>query len=278
VHLNGFREGAISWPAPAIVVAHSCVTSWWHACRGGAPDEPRWLTYAGAVDAGLRAVDAWVAPTEAFRLAVQDLYTPPTDGVSIHNGIEIPRLRAHEKRDLILASGRVWDPAKGLAAVLAAAPHLPWAVEIAGQAAGPNGEVTSSAPNVTMLGALPRHLLLEKMREAAIYAAPARYEPFGLGILEAAAAGCALVLSDIPTMRELWDGAALFVPPGDNAGLAGALELLCGNSEIRHEFQKTAFERASRYSIQATAAQYRDLYDALLGRGSPALVHREVRA
>src|SRR5215213_3644322 len=98
VHLNGFREGAISWPAPALVVAHSCVISWWHACRGGAPDEPRWLAYAGAVDAGLRAADAWVAPTEAFRLTIQDLYTPPTEGMSIHNGIKIPGVRAREKR------------------------------------------------------------------------------------------------------------------------------------------------------------------------------------
>ena len=45
----------------------------------------------------------------------------------------------------------------------------------------------------------------------------ARYEPFGLAVLEAAQAGCALVLSDIPTFRELWNGAAQFVPPGDDA-------------------------------------------------------------
>ena len=45
-----------------------------------------------------------------------------------------------------------------------------------------------------------------------IFVSAARYEPFGLAVLEAAQAGCALVLSDIPTFRELWDGAALFVP------------------------------------------------------------------
>ena len=39
----------------------------------------------------------------------------------------------------------------------------------------------------------------------------ARYEPFGLAVLEAAQAGMRLVLSDIPSFRELWDGAATFV-------------------------------------------------------------------
>ncbi len=56
-----------------------------------------------------------------------------------------------------------------------------------------------------------------------IFASAALYEPFGLAVLEAAQAGCALVLSDIPTFRELWDGAALFVPADDAAAFAAAL-------------------------------------------------------
>ena len=59
--------------------------------------------------------------------------------------------------------------------------------------------------------------------KASVFASVSRYEPFGLAVLEAAQAGCALVLSDIPTFRELWDGAALFVPPEDPVALAEAL-------------------------------------------------------
>ena len=51
------------------------------------------------------------------------------------------------------------------------------------------------------------------MARTAVFVSPALYEPFGLAVLEAAQAGCALVLSDIPTFRELWDGVALFVAP-----------------------------------------------------------------
>src|SRR5437660_6422196 len=78
VHLNSYREGALPWPAPVLVVAHSCVMSWWEACHGCLPDEPRWLAYASGVEAGLRAADAWVAPTAAFRDAIESLYAPPT--------------------------------------------------------------------------------------------------------------------------------------------------------------------------------------------------------
>ena len=41
------------------------------------------------------------------------------------------------------------------------------------------------------------------MSRAAIFFSPALYEPFGLGVLEAAARGCALVLADIPSFIAL---------------------------------------------------------------------------
>jgi glycosyltransferase involved in cell wall biosynthesis len=277
VHLNSYREGALAWPAPALVVAHSCVLSWWEACHGCLPDEPRWLAYAEAVEAGLRAADAWVAPTAAFGGTIDSLYAPPTRGSVIHNGIETDRPRAREKREIILAAGRVWDRAKNLGALLAASPGLPWPVEIAGPLNGPCGEVTPQNANVRFLGELPRSQLLALMREAAIYAAPASYEPFGLGILEAAHSGCALVLSDIPTLRELWDDAAMFVEPDNPENITAVLQLLCREPKLRSELQAAASARAEHYAIETTAAKYSALYDRLLGRAC-APCYREARA
>ena len=77
---------------------------------------------------------------------------------------------------------------------------------------------------VRHLGHLPQSKLQAWFERAAIFAAPARYEPFGLSILEAALAGCALVLGDIPSLRENWNDAALFVPPEDSRTLEAALE------------------------------------------------------
>jgi glycosyltransferase involved in cell wall biosynthesis len=90
----------------------------------------------------------------------------------------------------------------------------------------------------------------------------ARYEPFGLAVLEAAQAGCALVVSDIPSFRELWEGAALFVAPDADAALAAAVDSLITDPALRDSLAEAARERARRYSadrmVEGTAAVYRD--------------------
>ena len=63
---------------------------------------------------------------------------------------------------------------------------------------------------------MPRGEVDDWFSRATVYAAPSLYEPFGLAPLQAALHGCALVLSDIGSFRELWDGCAEFVPPGDD--------------------------------------------------------------
>ena len=73
VHLNGYVHGALPWPAPTVVVAHSCVLSWWHAVHG-APAPPEWDRYRNAVRAGLAAADAVVVATTAMLEAVQRWY------------------------------------------------------------------------------------------------------------------------------------------------------------------------------------------------------------
>jgi glycogen(starch) synthase len=65
-------------------------------------------------------------------------------------------------------------------------------------------------PRRTAAPALARELARGDLR------LPARYEPFGLSVLEAALSGCALVLGDIASLREVWGGAACYVRPGDS--------------------------------------------------------------
>src|SRR3546814_15067984 len=67
---------------------------------------------------------------------------------------------------------------------------------------------------------------------AGIFVSPSLYEPFGLAVLEAAMSGCALLLSDIPTFRELWDGAAVFTPAGDSDALADRLQAMAASHDL----------------------------------------------
>jgi len=88
-------------------------------------------------------------------------------------------------------------------------------------------------------------------------------------VLEAAEAACPLVLSDIPTFRELWDGAAIFVPPTEDAAVAEAVEMLASDIRQRTLMASAARRRARRYTAEVMAAKVRALYGTLLARNRP---------
>ncbi|NPU09903.1 glycosyltransferase [Bradyrhizobium sp. 83002] len=267
VHLNSLREATFDWDAPVLAVAHSCVPSWALACNeAGMLQEPRWQRYSELIAAGLRCADAWVAPTCAFGEVIGRLHAPRRPGTLIWNGLAASTLEAarHEKETFVLAAGRMWDKAKNLSTLSKAADGLACPVLVAG--AGSDSTVVTS--NLHQLGELSHDELRRWMGRAAIYASPALYEPFGLSVLEAAAAGCALVLSDIPSFRELWQDAAVFVAPADAGAIRSTLNWLAADPRACATLQDAARRRAARYSLHRMAASYAELYGDLLARAS----------
>ena len=185
--------------------------------------------------------------------------SPRTRGSSIGNGEAEPcgwsgldpRVRGDD--DLggtyegvhALTVGRLWDDAKDLATLDAAAALTATPIHAIGTLSGPNGE-HAHLPNLHTPGPHPQAKLAALLDRRPTFVSTATYEPFGLAVLEAAQAGCPLVLSDIPSFRELWDGAATFVPPRDAAGFARAIEAPTASGEA-------ARERAARYTVDAMA-------------------------
>ncbi|MBH5399803.1 glycosyltransferase family 4 protein [Bradyrhizobium sp. CNPSo 4010] len=274
VHLNSFREATFAWHAPTVLVAHSCVNSWALACHDTAwLSEPRWRRYSERVAAALDMAQAWVCPSRAFHDDITAIYQPRSRGAVIWNGIA-PRAPSGRKQDLIFAAGRLWDRAKNIETLAAAAPGLDWPVEVAGPVDAP------LSTGVTWLGELPHEALETRLQHAAIFVSPALYEPFGLSVLEAAAAGCALVLSDIPTFRELWRGAALFVDPADSEALHRMLAELCADDTGRAKLQRAAYEQSLTYSLRRMTSAYLGLYRDLTAsrRTGAAASDIEVRA
>jgi glycosyltransferase involved in cell wall biosynthesis len=264
VHLNGYTHAPLAWKAPAIVVAHSCVRSWWRAVNGeSAP--PRYDRYSAAVRRGLQAAAAVVAPTHAMLRALRAEYDAPAAGEVIANGCVSPGRRsgAAGKQPLVLAAGRIWDAAKNMAALCRAAAGLTWPVCIAGETRSPDG-IDGAVDHVRTLGHLSTNEMRRWYRRASIYALPARYEPFGLSVLEAARAGCALVLGDMPSLRENWDGVAVFVAPDDVEALRSSIQGLIDDTPRRHILARAAAERAAAFTIGRTADQYLRLYKRVL--------------
>ncbi|HET6632155.1 MAG TPA: glycosyltransferase family 4 protein [Rhodanobacteraceae bacterium] len=258
VHLNHYGHGHLPWPAPAVVVAHSCVCSWHEHVRG-APAGSEWNAYRALVGRGLRAAPLVIAPTAAMLADVARLYGPLRDGRVIHNGRRPDEFEPAPKEDAVLCAGRLWDEAKNVRTLATVAGDLPWPVRVAGEIWHPQGGRVHLR-HIVPLGRLTPKAMAQAYAKAAIYTLPARYEPFGLTVLEAALSGCALVLGDIPSLRELWRGAAVFVPPNDPARLHAALAQLMREPLLRKAWAKRAAKRAQRYSAQRMVDHYLDVY------------------
>src|SRR5215469_7869498 len=129
---------------------------------------------------------------------------------------------------------------------------MPWPVCIVGSENQPGREEAFSVPKrqhpgVRFLPQQSEQQLSELLARTAIYAAVSRYEPFGLAPVEAALSGCAIVASDIGSLRELWGTAALSFHNNDCASLRETLVALAENPELRQLYAKRACDHARRW-------------------------------
>jgi glycogen synthase len=271
IHLNNYCHTVLPWNAPVLVVAHSCVLSWWRAVKG--EDAPaQYDEYRARVAAGLASADLIVAPSRHMRDALRFHYNAKTDCIVICNARDARLFSPAEKLPLIFACGRIWDEAKNFQLLDRVAPQVEWRIAIAGDSRHPTGKAVA-LENVCCLGKLSGREISQQLARAAIFALPARYEPFGLSALEAALSGCALVLGDIPSLREIWDDTAIFVPPDDANAVSRALNHLIADSALRETLGSRSRARALKFSPQRMAQEYLDAYAACIQRkSSPATV------
>jgi len=281
VHLNQFFYGACELGAPKLVVAHSDVVGWWRAVKGRPPPDDAWFRrYGRWVREGLAGARARVAPSAWMAGQVEALWGAGPVRV-IYNARSAGAFRSRRgvrREALVLAVGRLWDEAKGVRDLIPAAERLRERarVVVAGPVRHPGGgaDFPTDAPEVHWAGELGWDALRLLLAQARVYAGTARYEPFGLAPLEAALAGCALVLSDIPTYRELWDGCAAFYPPGDGAALAEAAGELLADGERRRRLAVAGRSRArARFTPERQAADYEAVYSEIVrgARRTPPL-------
>ncbi|HEX4770723.1 MAG TPA: glycosyltransferase family 4 protein [Bryobacteraceae bacterium] len=265
VHLNTLCHGELAWGAPVIITHHSCVLSWWQAVkRSPLPEE--WRRYQQEVEHSLQCATAISAPTKSALMSVVRNYRiDPAEAYPIYNGRSFGVFRNEQKQEIVLSAGRLWDEGKNISALAGLGSRLPWPVYLAGESHNLNG-VDIAFDGCHFLGKLSTPELAGWYAKAAIYALPARYEPFGLSILEAALSGCALVLGDIPSLREIWNDAAIFVSTGQDDALEPALRLLIENSSLRDRLSRRALQRAREFTQARMIDGYLSLYEIARAR------------
>lgn len=262
IHLNGYSHAALHWNSPVLVVAHSCVLSWWEAVKKE-PAPLKLNEYKQRVGQGLRAADAVVSVSHTYAAELERLYGFHNNLSVIYNGRDADSFYTFDKKNQAFAMGRVWDEAKNLAFLGKISNNAKYPILIAGDNYHPNTRVPIDIPNVQLLGVLSQAEVKMHLAESYIYILPAKYEPFGLSVLEAALSGCLLLLSDIPTFKELWQNTALYFSPDKPEELDHLLNGVIQHPEIGKRLIERSTVRARIFSLETMTENYLNLYQSL---------------
>lgn len=243
---------------------------------------------AGILRTALDKVTARIAVSEQARLTVVEHLG--SDAVVIPNGVYTEPFRsaraAHEltrallpepdDRPTVAFLGRIDEPRKGLAVLLAAVPAIVAAsprvrVLVAGR--GDLGEWSRTGPGshpaVEFLGAVDDAGRLALLGSADVYVAPhTGQESFGIVLVEALAAGAAVVAADLPAFVDVLDGgrAGALVPAGDPVALGGTVGALLRDHPRRAALAATGPAVAARYDWSVVGERVQAVYDLVADR------------
>lgn len=278
LHFNQFAYGSMDIDLPKIVVAHSDVVSWWASVKGEVPSDIEWMSwYRETVQAGLENATAVVAPSRWMLENVRRYYCRPALASVVYNGRSPVLFNPHvSKEESIVTVGRLWDSGKQVALLLRGSAPMP--ITIAGAEQHPDEVFRDGSPfslidrdRVHVLGTQSEGRLRHLYGKCAIYAAPSRYEPFGLAPLEAALSRCALVMNDIPSFREVWGDAACYFETNDAQSLFDRLNQLADDRALRLTYANLAYNRARQYfNSDRMVEEYMNLYLKLGARRQAA--------
>lgn len=264
LHSNQFAYVSALEGVPTLLSVHSDVVSWWRAVYGSPPPDnayQRW--YRIQAEQALACAEAIVTPSQSARRDLLASFVCPRAVQVIYNGRHPGQFPSLPKQALAVAAGRLWDRGKQLALLGDLPQPLPLAVAWAGEARDPSQpEAAKVPPGVQACGRLSAEEMAQLWGRARACIGTSLYEPFGLAVLEAALAGCALLLNDIPSWRELWSPVAQFYTTA--AELHGLLQRVAREPDWADAQGKAAQQFARRrYSARRMAGQYEALMRSL---------------
>lgn len=264
LHFNNYAPARLDWEVPTILVAHSCVASWWSTVKNE-PLPDRYQFYFKTVQNAFRRADTVIFPSHGLLDLCTEIYGEIHHPKVVYNGVSLPvadpLYEFNAKMPIVFSMGRLWDEAKNIDLLLKAAPYIDGEIFIAGEKLKP----FSCPRNVRFLGKLTRQQVMNWLKISAVYALPVRYEPFGLSFLEAASKQCALIGGDTPTLREIWGTSIAYVDPDDPKALAKACNSLLENPAESRRKGEEAYQCAKKYPLNTMKERYLEVYRQLNG-------------
>lgn len=210
----------------------------------------------------VRASGAINTPSRFLAGLIRDHAKVPVDVIPY--GFKIPTTPPVERRNRILVATRMFER-KGVQYFLRALAELEtdWEVSIAGD--GPYlPELRQLAKdlnvNVTFHGQVPSDDLAILYRTARVFVFPSVRDNFPVVLLEAMAAGCAVVTSNTTGCAEVVGDAAITIEPESVESIRRALAALLPDAAEIHRRGLLSRERVSRFSWDHIAREHEALY------------------
>ncbi|MCX2711741.1 glycosyltransferase family 4 protein [Mycolicibacterium sp. J2] len=224
------------------------------------------------------------------RIAVSDLARRwqmealGSDAVEIPNGVPVAAFASAPLLDgyprpgrCVLFLGRFDEPRKGMDVLLAALPRLAAAfpdIEVLVVGRGDEKALAEKAGDLAthlrFLGQVDDATKASALRSADVYCAPnTGGESFGIVLVEAMAAGTAVVASDLDAFRRVLDNgqAGRLVPVDDADALADALIAVLGDDPLRARYVEVAGTVVRRYDWSVVAADIMRVYETVAMSG-----------
>lgn len=256
-----------SYSMAALRVARGPIVATYHA---SAANSVLLRAVSPALKPLLEKIRGGIAVSEmARRWQVQQLGTDP---VLIPNGVDtafFERAAAPTEGGAVEAVflGRIDEPRKGLDVLMDALAHLHPATRERLRLTVIGGGTPVNGPfpiPVTFVGRVDDAEKAWLLGAAQVYVAPnTGGESFGIVLVEAMAAGCAVVASRLEAFSDVTGRNSVLVPAGDPHALAGALDRVVADDALRRELAIRGQRRARQYDWDHVAAQVLRVYETV---------------
>lgn len=220
-----------------------------------------------------RLADRVITITDSLRrFTIERVGIPAGKVETIHYGLDrLPEAWGENPADAVPAGARVLlavsrlTKQKGIDVAIAALRELPEDTVLVVLGEGPERPALERlaaeldvAQRVFLLGRVPD--VAAWLGRAGVFVHPARWEGFGLAVLEAMLAGLPVVATDVSALPELVGAGGLLVPPADPRALALATASALEQPELGEALRRRA---QAEFSVARMAERTVAVYDTL---------------
>jgi glycosyltransferase involved in cell wall biosynthesis len=223
-----------------------------------------------------------IAVSEFTRGQVISLVGVPPERVRvIHHGVRpLPLVTGVRREKVILSAGAI-QRRKNIARLVEAfeAVDPSWRLVLIGSdgygadAIHARIESSSARDRIAVRGYVPAEELAAWYARALVFAFPSLDEGFGMPVLEAMAAGVAVLTSNRSAMPEVAGDAAILIDPENLDALIEGLRRITDDVDLRAELTQRGFERLRQFTWEKAVRETWNVYNSVIenthGAGAP---------